>query len=139
MTESRPDFQKAATKFVLETHKLALKGLLAIAILAGIFPIVFVCDDGKVARCIGYGLLFFGAVAGPSLCTVGLATLALIRPGRRSRLYLIAYSVFLMGCLFYFPGWTNFQWLRDGLAALGALTLLCVLFFGAGRNASFRD
>lgn len=139
MTESRADLHKAATRLLLETHKLALKGLLAIAMLAGFFPIVFVCDDGKLARCIGYGLLFFGAVAGTSLCTVGLATLALMRPGRRSQLYLMAYSVFLMGCLFYFPSWTNFQWLRDGLAALGALTLLCVLFSGAGRNTSFTD
>jgi hypothetical protein len=139
MTERGAVVQKSALNILLGIHKFVLGGLLVLAVLIGFFPVIVVCDDGKIMRCAMTGVLFFCAVSDPSLLTVGLAILALMWPGRRSQIYLMVYSLFLMGSVFYFPSWTNFRWLKEGLAALGWLTCFCVLFLDAGRNLPFKN
>lgn len=128
-------YQLKTLNILLAAHGIILKCLLALAILAGLFPIVVVCDNGNILNCAGAGILFFGTVAGTSLATVGLAIVALRKPSKLSQIYLLAYSVLLV--IFRFlalPSAPNFSILLDAGVMLGVMTLISVIFFGAGRH-----
>ncbi len=74
---------------LLGIYRVVLAGLLVLSVLIGVFPLVVVCDDGNILRCLGSGLLFFLIPAGISAATFGGAILAMKRPCFLSRLFLL--------------------------------------------------
>lgn len=129
------NYQLKTLNILLAAHGVILKGLLALAILAALFPVVVVCDDGNILNCVGAGIVFFGAAAGGSLATVGLAIVALRKPSRLSQIYLLAYSVLLVVFRFLaLPSAPNFSILLDAGMILGVMNFISVIFFGAGHR-----
>jgi hypothetical protein len=96
------------------------------------------CDDGNIKGCLLVGLAFAGISAAGSIATVGLAYLALTRPSKASRVFLVVYSMLPIAyCVTmwnYDPG--DFAWyiFLIVLAGFGVFTLICTVFFGAGKN-----
>lgn len=120
---------------LLGIHCVILAGLMVIAVLAGVFPVLVVCDNGDYWTCMKAGALFFSVISGSALASVGLAILALWRPGVMSRAFLMIYSASLV--VFRILGYRSFSAWHSGLslmAALGVWTFVCVMFLGAGRD-----
>jgi len=134
MENDEGKWARSALALLLATHRLVLSGLLMLAAAVTAFPVVVVCDNGRIFTCLWAGVLMGGTVALSALGTIGLAILALRKPGKLSRGFLLLYSGFLMVFRFL-PQVSAFNMTAlDALAALGALTMICLVFFGAGRR-----
>ena len=83
-------------KVLLGIYRIVLAGLLLLSALIGIFPVIVVCDDGNIMRCLGSGLLFFAIPAGISAATFGGAILAMKKPCYLSRLFLLVDAVVII-------------------------------------------
>lgn len=127
--------RNAATWLLLTIHWLMLACMVLVALLAGLLPVLVVCDNGDFLRCVGDGVLFFGIVVGGTLATVGVAIRALRRPSPQSRVLLLVYA-FVLVCfrIIALPSMPNFAGLLDVIAGLGLLTAICVVFLGVGTS-----
>jgi len=134
MEDNADNWGRSALALLLATHRLVLWGLLCLALAATVFPVVVVCDSGQIMTCLLGGLQLGGAVAVGALGTVGVAIQALRKPSKLSQGFLALYSVFLIVFRFLAPVSHFNSTTLDALAALGAMTMVCVVFCGAGRR-----
>jgi hypothetical protein len=134
MENHQDQWGRSALALLLAAHRCLLWGLLWLAMAVALLPVVVVCDSGQLLSCIRAGVLMGRAVAAGALGTVGIAIQALRKPGKLSQGFLALYSVALIVLRFLSQASDFNLTALDALAALGALTMVCVMFLGAGRR-----